>query len=115
MKAAKFRFVVILFIAGSMVAIVPPSHVGAQDAPILFPVGDIETITDLVLERRGDLADVYFPNVSAAIDAFPVVAVLQGAGVDKRFYSGFGSQLARYGFVVVIPNHFQELFRLAVP
>jgi dienelactone hydrolase len=82
--------------------------VGAQEAPILFPVGDIGSIKDLVLvpERPGDEADVYFPDVSAADDAFPIVAVLQGAGVDKEFYSGFGTQLARFGFVVVIPNHF---------
>ena len=77
--------------------------------PSLFPEEDIGTITDLELERRGDLADVYFPDVSAADDAFPIVAVLQGAGVDKGFYFEFGTQLARFGFVVVIPNHFQVI------
>ena len=106
MKTTKFRFVMVLFIVGSLVAIIPPSRVGAQEPPILFPVGDIGTITDLVLEQRGDKADVYFPDVSAAADAFPMVAVLQGAFVDKQFYSEFGTQLARFGFVVVIPNHF---------
>ena len=47
----------------------------------------------------------YLPATSLE---FPVVAVLQGAGVDKRFYAEFGTQLARYGFVVVIPDHFQS-------
>ncbi len=104
-----------LFILGCLLAIIQPGIVGAQEAPILFPDGDIGTITDLVLERRGDRADVYFPNVSAAADAFPIVAVLQGAGVDKGFYSGFGTQLARFGFVVVIPNHFQVTPSLPFP
>ena len=125
MKTAKFRFILILAIVASLVAIISTSRGSAHEAPILFPVEDIGTIEDLELvrepfppdlppctNRRGDLADVYFPDVSAADDAFPVVAVLQGGRVDKSFYSdkpdysGFGTQLARFGFVVVIPNHF---------
>jgi dienelactone hydrolase len=97
---------VFLFTLVGLLAIIPPRSVGAQQMPSLFPEGDIGTITDLVLERRGDLADVYFPAVPAKKDEFPVVAVLQGAGIDKSFYSEFGMQLARFGFVVVIPNHF---------
>ena len=64
----------------------------------LLPRGD---------ELAGDEADVYYPvpEFPAADDAFPIVAVLQGAFVDKQFYSEFGTQLARFGFVVVIPNH----------
>ncbi|MGN9812482.1 alpha/beta hydrolase family protein [Micromonospora sp. BQ11] len=59
---------------------------------------------------NGDAADVYHPSVPGRLrpllsDAFPVVAVLQGANVDKAQYSGLGRQLARMGFVVVIPNH----------
>ena len=124
MKTAKFRAILILAIIASLVAIIPFSHVGAWEAPILFPVEDIAVIEDLELvrdplppdpppctNRRGDKADVYFPDVAAAADAFPIVAVLQGGLVDKSFYSdkpdysGLGTQLARFGFVVVIPNH----------
>lgn len=59
---------------------------------------------------NGDAADVYHPSVPTRLrpllaDAFPVVAVLQGANVDKAQYSGLGRGLARLGFVVVIPNH----------
>lgn len=59
---------------------------------------------------NGDLADVYFPDIEekkrdALIDAFPVVAVLQGAQVEKSFYRKLGERLAREGFVAVIPNH----------
>ena len=46
-----------------------------------------------------------FPMYRRCRKKFPVVAVLQGAFVDKQFYSEFGTQLARFGFVVVIPNH----------
>ncbi|MEG3872144.1 alpha/beta hydrolase [Microcoleus sp. Z1_B5] len=31
--------------------------------------------------------------------------LLQGALVDKSFYSDYASHVARYGFVVVVPNH----------
>ena len=66
----------------------------------------------LVLQNRGDRAEVYFPTPppdlqSSFEDAFPVVAMLQGAGVDKSHYEEFGVQLARFGFVVVIPNRLQ--------
>lgn len=81
----------------------------AESHTSLFPNYKIESIIDLVLEQRGDTADVYFPDIPATSKEFPVVAVLQGAGVDKSFYAGLGTQLARYGFVVVIPNHFQNL------
>ena len=68
--------------------------------------------TTSVTLPNGDEADVHFPHVPALwrkyfTDAFPVVAVLQGAQVDKKYYENFGRQLARQGFVVVIPNHFQ--------
>lgn len=81
----------------------------AQSHTDLFPIDKIGSITINLPPRGdqpvGDEADVYFPVASATKYAFPVVAVLQGAGVDKVFYSNFGTQLARYGFVVVIPNH----------
>lgn len=59
---------------------------------------------------NGDAADVYHPSVPARLrplftDAFPIVAVLQGANVDKGQYSRLGRHLARLGFVVVVPNH----------
>jgi len=96
----------ILFIVASLVAIIPPSRLGAQDGSILFP--EIETIEDMPLEITSVPvlidADVYFPKASAADDAFPIVVFLQGANVDKSDYSGFGTELARFGFVVVIPN-----------
>ena len=82
----------------------------AQSCTDLFD--NIGSITINLLPRgdelEGDEADVYYPvpEFSAADETFPLVAVLQGAFVDKQFYSEFGMQLARFGFVVVIPDHF---------
>ena len=52
--------------------------------------------------ENNDLADVYYPIASnAGKNSLPVVLLLQGALVDKSFYSDYASQVARYGFVVV--------------
>lgn len=58
------------------------------------------------LSVSGDSADIYFPIVSdsATIRQFPIVLMLQGAFVDKSDYSNYASQVASYGFVVVVPN-----------
>jgi dienelactone hydrolase len=60
--------------------------------------------------RSGDEADVYVPHGPLRHKrnrAYPLLAVLQGAFVDKSRYAGLGRALARRGFVVVIPNHFR--------
>ncbi len=64
-----------------------------------------------IISANGDLADVYYPNspdLHTSNYAFPVALLLQGALVDKSFYSDYASQVARYGFVVVVPNHFRS-------
>lgn len=58
---------------------------------------------------NGDDTDIYYPSESGvAAGDLPVVLLLQGALVDKSFYSNYASQVARYGFAVVVPNHFQD-------
>lgn len=67
---------------------------------------------------NGDAADVYYPRIPSQrlfTDAFPIVAVLQGAQVDKSQYEQFSRRLARHGFVVVIPNHFRAVVPGAPP
>lgn len=56
-----------------------------------------------------DPADIYFPVTTATTTKFPIVLLLQGALVDKSNYSSFASQVASYGFVVVVPNHQRSL------
>ncbi len=60
----------------------------------------------------GDSADVYFPQLSKSScnsTEFPIALLLQGALVDKSDYSNFASEVASYGFVVVVPNNQRTL------
>ena len=62
------------------------------------------------ISSNNDLADIYYPktsDISAKSYSFPIVLLLQGALVDKSFYSDYASLVARYGFIVVVPNHFR--------
>lgn len=72
----------------------------------------VETLS--VTLPSGDAADVYFPDIAVAaqnahVDAFPVVAFLQGGLTDKSYYSGFATELAAFGYVVYVPNHYKML------
>ena len=60
---------------------------------------------------NGDLADIYFPvpsNLATERDLFPTALILQGTNVDKSNYSRFADAIARYGFIVVVPNHLRK-------
>jgi len=83
------------------VMIVTLAFVNPVIASKRLPV-EAEVIT---LEQRGDKADVFYPVSDDR--KYPVIAVLQGALVDKQHYSQIGEKLASYGYVVVIPNHLQ--------
>lgn len=59
-------------------------------------------------EGGADAADIYYPVLSDTNkneNSLPIALFLQGALVDKSDYSNFASYVARYGFVVVVPNH----------
>lgn len=73
-------------------------------APLFDTFGSFTTN----IPESNDPADVYFPNppdLDGKGYAFPIALMMQGAKVDKQYYASFGSIVARYGFVVVIPNH----------
>jgi dienelactone hydrolase len=57
------------------------------------------------MPQNGDAADIYYPLTDNRTDASPVALLLQGARVDKSYYSQYARQVARYGFIVVVPNH----------
>ena len=59
------------------------------------------------ITTNGDPADIYYPD-TLETDNFPVALFLQGALVDKADYTNFASTVASYGFVVIVPNHFQS-------
>ena len=73
--------------------------------PVLTNVDQFTTTIDR------DPADIYFPiglNNNSHQELFPVALLLQGANVDKSNYSDFANSLARYGFIVVVPNHLRK-------
>ncbi|MEP0915051.1 hypothetical protein NDI45_29740 [Leptolyngbya sp. GB1-A1] len=60
----------------------------------------------------GDQADIYYPQLPRFLRntvELPIALMLQGALVDKSDYSNFASQVASYGFVVVVPNNERTL------
>ena len=71
-----------------------------------MPLCGVSTFTTTLV--GGDQADVYHP-AHGAPDSYPIIAFLQGGLVDKSLYSGFATELAGAGYVVVVPNHFQTL------
>ncbi|MEU4317838.1 hypothetical protein AB0F85_05495 [Nocardia fluminea] len=52
----------------------------------------------------GDEATVWYPDHPG--HRLPVALFLPGANVDRAHYSGFATAVARFGFVVVVPEHF---------
>lgn len=75
-----------------------------SDAPLFQDVASYTT----TIAANNDLADIYYPNPSnlkTSNYSFPIALLLQGANVDKSNYSNYASLVARYGFVVVVPNH----------
>ncbi|MDY6902807.1 MAG: alpha/beta hydrolase [Cyanobacteriota bacterium] len=72
-------------------------------APIYQDFGKYST----TISGNNDLTDIYFPktkNSNSNNKSFPVALLLQGANVDKSSYSQYASIVARYGFIVVVPN-----------
>lgn len=106
-----FRFLpytewVILAGCGAMAAIAIPADALASTFtpdPLYDQAGQYTT----TIAADNTPADIYFPSLvnPAAPTPFPVALLLQGALVDKSFYSGYASLVARYGFIVVVPNN----------
>lgn len=63
------------------------------------------------IAANGDATDIYYPIIEATTysSKLPIALLLQGAQVDKADYSNFASQVASYGFIVVVPNHQRTL------
>lgn len=79
-----------------------------SDDPLFQDVASYTT----TITANNDLADIYYPNPSnlkTSNYSFPVALLLQGANIDKSNYSNYANLVARYGFVVVVPNHLRTL------
>ena len=97
-------------LAALMLCITAASH--AEPGPALPDLRPVQRIAMTLPD--GDPADVFLPRSAPAVrerfvDALPVVALLQGALVDKGQYSHVARLIAQQGFVVVVPNHAREV------
>lgn len=85
------------------------SHEVAEPSSHFAEAGTYTT----TVAASGDAADVYYPKLSGRLATlpirFPVVVLLQGAFVDKHYYAKDASAVARYGFIVIVPNHSAQL------
>lgn len=79
----------------------PPTHAEARSYTT-----QIKTAGSL---KGVDETDIYFPAAEKPTATFPVVLMLQGALVDKADYSNFATLVARYGFIVVVPNRIRKI------
>jgi len=75
--------------------------------PLYADVGSLETI----MEPNGDMTDIYYPIAESSdnVTRFPIALLLQGGRVDKFYYKGFAQHVARYGFIVAVPNHMNAI------
>ena len=99
--------VIVCTIAAFTVVFGSKTYAATIDYSPQFKEADRYTTT---ISANNDLADIYYPKISdlnLGNYSFPILLLLQGALVDKSFYSDYASLVARYGFVVVVPNHFR--------
>ncbi|MGB3296554.1 MAG: chlorophyllase [Phormidesmis sp.] len=97
-------------VAGIALTIVHPNVAAASTLKLAPPYENFGSYTT-ANPVNGDVTDIYFPTLGDRSPAnnLPAVLLLQGALVDKGFYSDYASQVARYGFAVAVPNHIQTV------
>ncbi len=65
-------------------------------------------IDQIIIRANGDIVDIYYPDENPReinYPNYPLALFLQGFEVDKSYYTQFATQVASYGFVVIVPNH----------
>lgn len=75
----------------------------------LFPSSSpIVNSEQIRMQINGDWVDLYYPTCHPTVlntHHYPIALFLQGFEIDKSYYSQFATQIARCGFVVLVPNH----------
>ncbi len=109
MVSLKTLFVTSVSVASIAIGINQPAAAATfSDAPLFKDVASYST----TLATNNDPTDIYFPNptdLKTGNYSFPVALLLQGGLVDKSNYTDFASIVARYGFVVVVPNYLRSI------
>lgn len=73
-----------------------------------YPSFDNINLYKTIIPQNGDPTDIYYPrtdDLDNSTFTFPIALLLQGGRVDKSYYSKYANHVARYGFIVVVPNH----------
>jgi dienelactone hydrolase len=66
---------------------------------------EVDTFT-AVFGSNNDQTDFYYPAHMDSSSRLPIALFLQGGRCDKQYYSGFAEEVAKYGFIVAVPNHY---------
>jgi dienelactone hydrolase len=103
-----------LFVASTFLALTVLGISKALTAKTFNPAPPFKEVASYKtkISASNNLADIYFPNpkdLKTGKYSFPIVLLLQGALVDRSNYSNYASIVARYGFVVVVPNRERSL------
>ncbi|GFE70564.1 hypothetical protein [Chroococcus sp. FPU101] len=78
--------------------------------PIYSNSGRYTTVIPVTGSNSGlDSTDIYYPITPSSETTLPVVLLLQGALVERDDYANYASRVAKYGFVVVVPDHTRTL------
>lgn len=76
-----------------------PLAAQADPTPLVQPV----PVSTYQSKITNDGTNVYYPT--GVTGELPVALLLQGAKVNRNFYSQYAATVASYGFIVVTPNH----------
>jgi len=63
---------------------------------------------ETVMGRNNDPTDIYYPDGMDGATRLPIALLLAGGRCGKQFYTMFASEVAKYGFIVAVPNHYTE-------
>jgi dienelactone hydrolase len=78
--------------------------------PIYSNAGNYTTSIPVTGNNSGmDSTDIYYPIAPSSKITLPVVLLLQGALVKREDYANYANQIAKYGFVVVVPDHIRSV------
>lgn len=85
----------------------PPDNCTAPDNATTpaAAYAEVETF-ETVFGRNNDPADIYYPTGIDNTTRLPMALLLQGGRCDKQYYSMFATGVAKYGFIVAVPNHY---------
>lgn len=84
----------------------PDNCTGLETATTPQPdFADVDTIT-IIFGSNNDQTDMYYPASIDNATKLPMALLLQGGRCGKQYYSMFAREVAKYGFIVAVPNHY---------